>query len=228
MSKNKKETTFEEILYKIYYFLKNRLRFDDIQAVTFIMSLFLIPISLLFGFIVMQMNSFKIVFYIFMAIDIIVIIYSIVKFIYFKNKRIYFLEKLETKIIEVNDIEGVNNLNYVEFEHFVKEMFVLIGYKSWNTKRSHDKGADVVAEKNNERIVIQVKHSKASVSKRAVYQTEEGKRYYKADKALLITNNDFTDGTRTTAKLFEIDLVDGHDISKFLRDNGSVKIKYKK
>lgn len=228
MSKKKKDPTFAELLNKFYYFLKDKLNFDDIEALTLIMTLLTLPIFIVFGFTHMQINSFRIAFFVTITIDIIVIIYSIVKFKYFKNKRVLFIEKLEDKTIEVKDVEDLKKLNHVEFEHFVKEMFTIKGYKAWVTQRTHDYGADIIAEKNKIRVAIQVKFSSRRVGGYAVYQAINGKRNYKAEKAILVTNNDFYNSAKLSAIQDDVKLISEHDISKFLRENGTIKLDYKK
>lgn len=226
MKKEKKELNFDDILETIYYFLKEKLKFDDIQAIAFLSSIILIPLALFLGFFYTQIQSFKLVLYITLGLDLIVIVYSIVKFKYFKNKRIFFIEQMENKVIEVKDIQDIDNLNPIEFEYFVRELFSLQGYSAWTTKKTYDNGADVVAENSNERIAIQVKHSSKSINGYGVYQAARGRRNYKADKAVLITNNEFTSQAKLDAIDSNVTLIDAHDISKFLRNNKSVKFTY--
>jgi len=227
MPKNKNESPFDQIIEKIYYLLKDKLGFDDIQAVTFISSIILIPLGLFFGFFYTQIESFQLVLYITIVSDLLVIAYSIIKFKYFKNKRIFFTKQLVNKSIEVKDIQDVNELNPIAFEEFVREMFIRQRYKAWTTKKTHDNGADVIAEKNNERISIQVKHSVNSINKFAVFQADAGRFNYKADKSILVTNSEFTNQAKLYANHYSVDLLDTHDISLFLRKNGSIKFTYK-
>lgn len=227
MSKNNNESEFDKIIEKMYFLLKDKLRFDDIQAVTFISSIILIPLGLFFGFFYTQIESFQLVLYITIVSDLLVIAYSIIKFKYFKNKRIFFTQQVVNKSIEVKDIQDVNELNPIAFEEFVREMFVRQGYKAWTTKKTHDNGADVIAEINNERVAIQVKHSTKAIAGYGVYQTVRGKNNYKAEKAILVTNNEFTNQAKLDAIDYSIELRDVHYISQYLRKNGVVKITYK-
>ena len=228
MKRKKKDIKFDDVLESVYYFLKDKLRFDDIQSITFLASVFLVPFSLFFGFFYTQIETFQASFYITVGVDFAVVIYSVVKFKYFKNKRIDFIEKLEKKSIEVKSIEDIDDLDPIEFEFFVRELFIKKGYKSWTTKRSNDNGADVLAEKGDELIAIQVKHSSKSLTAFAVYQTREGKISYKADKAILVTNSELTNKAKLSAIRDDIEVFDRSDISLFLRKNSSIAITYKK
>lgn len=224
----KKKYTFDDILEIAYYFLKNKLKFDDIQAVTFLASIILIPISILLGFSSSKIETFQISLYITLGLDIIVVAYSIIKYKYFRDKRINFIEKMENKSIEVKNIDDVNNLDPIEFEYFVQEFFIRKGYKAITTKKSNDKGADVIAEKGSERIAIQVKHSLKPISVNAIYETIEGKSSYRADKAILFTNSELTYKAENCAMRNEIEVIYNHDISQFLRKNPSIKFRIKK
>lgn len=90
--------------------------------------------------------------------------YSIIKFKYFQNRRFNFIKEFKDKTIEVKNLDDINNLNPIEFECFIREFFIRKGYKAWTTKKTYDNGADVIAEKNDEKIAIQVKHSIKSIN----------------------------------------------------------------
>lgn len=224
---NKNQNGIDIALEKFYYFLKNKLKFDDVQATALILSLILIPLSLFLGFFYTKIETFQLVFYITLFADALVVLYSVIKFKYFKNKRINFIKEFEHKTIEVKSVEDLDELNPLEFECFVREMFIKQGFRAWTTKRSHDKGVDVVAEKGTERFVIQVKYSSKSVNGDAIFQVNYGKTDYKANKAIVVTNSKFTDRAILYAKQYKVDLIDEGNISRFLRNNPSIKFTYK-
>ncbi|MDD4212028.1 MAG: restriction endonuclease [Bacilli bacterium] len=224
MNNKSKKNTIDNLIENTYYFLKEKLNFDDIQAITLMASIILIPVSVFFGFFNMKMEMFRTTLYITLGLDFLVVIYSTVKAKYFNNKRIFFARKLQNMTIEVKDMDDVNKLDPIAFEYFVKEMFVRKGYKAWTTKRTHDNGTDVIAEKGNERISIQVKHSSKPINDYAVYQTRRGKIISKANKAILVTNNELTNQAKLAANYDTIEFIDSHDISLFLRKNGTIKV----
>lgn len=225
MSKKNKELSFDDVIEYIYYFLKDKLKFDDVQAITMICSILLIPISVIFGFLYVKLETFQISLFITLGIDLAVIVYSIVKFKYFKNKRIYFIKQFNDKIIEVKNLEDINKLNPIEFEFFVKEYFIRKGYKAWTTKKSYDNGADVIAEKNDEQISIQVKHSLKSINGYSVFQADRGRYNYKADKAILVTNSELTNQAKLDAMRYNVEFIDKHELSQYLRKNKSINFK---
>lgn len=229
MSKKNEEIDFGDVIEKLYYFLKLKLNFDDIQAGTTIASLILLPVSGYLGFLNNDM-IFITMFFITIAIDVFVIVYSVIKLKYFKNAKVNFIKEFEEKLkankkIIVSTIQDVNVLNPYEFETFAREYFKRNGYRAWNTQKSYDKGADVVAEKGKLRTVIQVKHSRKSLSPYAVYQVMRAKHAYHAEVGVLFTNSQLTSGAILDAQRDDIKEINGHMISKYLRNNDPIEIR---
>jgi HJR/Mrr/RecB family endonuclease len=81
-----------------------------------------------------------------------------------------------------------------EFEGLIQKLFERMGYKAWTTPGSGDRGADVIAEKNGERIAIQVKkyNYENLVTPSEVRSVLGSMHHYKAKKALVITTSNFT------------------------------------
>lgn len=223
MKKNNKKDNFELMLEQIYFFLKDRFGFDDIQAVVFIISILVLPLSAYLGF--SSTNTILIrIFVITLSISILTIIYSIIKHRYFNNIKLNFIKEFENKIelkiqIVVSNIQDINNLNPYEFEKFAKEFFKIKGYTAWITKASHDNGADVIAEKDNVRIAIQVKHKQKSLVVYDVYQVVRAMHSYKAEKGILFTNSELTSSAILDAQRNNFQVINGHDISKYLRNS---------
>jgi HJR/Mrr/RecB family endonuclease len=223
---------FDIIIEKSYIFLKDRLKMDDIQAIVIISSLILLPISYFFGIGYTQISQFELAFYITLGIDLLTIIYSLVKFKYFQNRRIYFIKEFEIKIeqnqkIEIKTLSDLNKLNGYEFELFAKEFYTLQGFEAVETKYSHDYGADVIAYKDKDKYIIQAKRYSTPINYNAIYQADFAKGHYKADFAILFTNSDTNSRANEAAKRFNVNIVNGHDIDLFLRKKQSVVIKKK-
>ncbi len=71
-----------------------------------------------------------------------------------------------------------------------------MGYDAKKTKSSGDFGVDVIAERDNKRIVIQVKQHKNKITPREVQRTLGALHIYNADSAIFITTSDFTKSAR--------------------------------
>jgi hypothetical protein len=154
-----KNSDFDIIIEKSYLFLKEILKMDDVQAIVIISSVILLPITFFFGISYTKISQFGLAFYITLGIDFLNIVYSNIKYKYFENKRLYFIEDFEKKIekyskIEVKNLIDLNELNGYEFELFTREFYKLQGFDAIETKRFHDYGADVIAYKNNEKYIL--------------------------------------------------------------------------
>ena len=114
---------------------------------------------------------------------------------------IYSTELLEQKLkttMEKSLLEEKYNIDYIdmmngnEFEHFVSELFSKMGFCAEVTKQSGDQGLDVIAEKSGKKIGIQAKCYSNAVGNSAIQEAVAGMNYYRCDKAIVVTNNYFT------------------------------------
>ncbi len=107
-------------------------------------------------------------------------------------------------------INDVDLMNGVEFEKFIAELFSKMGYESEITKASGDQGIDVIASKNGSSIGIQAKCYSSSVGNGAIQEAVAGKNHYRLDKAIVVTNNFFTEPAQQLAQSNSIILWDRH------------------
>lgn len=112
---------------------------------------------------------------------------------------------VQNKIITIDDIDLMTGL---EFENFVAQIFLKLGYRATVTKGSGDQGIDVIVEKGGCKIGIQTKCYSGSVSNSAIQEVVAGKNYYKLDKSMVITNSFFTNSAIDLAQANETILWD--------------------
>jgi restriction system protein len=98
------------------------------------------------------------------------------------------------------DINDIDMMTGEEFEYFLKDLFVSLGYEAEVTRLSGDQGADLVVEKDN-RIVIQAKRYSNKVNNSAIQEVIGAKKYYNAKKAMVITNYYFTKSAKELAEI---------------------------
>jgi len=79
------------------------------------------------------------------------------------------------------------------------------------TGESGDYGVDVLARKNIHKYAIQCKYYSRPVGVHAVQQVVGGMKYYRCDKAVVITNNTFTRQARTLADENNVILIEKYD-----------------
>lgn len=105
-------------------------------------------------------------------------------------------------------IEEIDLMNGEEFEYFITQLFNTMGYKATHTKLSGDQGVDVIAEKDNIKIVIQTKCYHNVVGNKAIQEAVAGMKYYDANKAMVITNSTFTKSAIELAQKNNVQLWD--------------------
>ncbi|MBN3490964.1 restriction endonuclease [Acholeplasma equirhinis] len=226
MGRKKEDLTVTDLIEKFYWFLKRRVNFDDLQATVLITSLIVLPISIMFGFFYKQDVFYRNIFFVAIAVDFLTVVYTIIKIKYFRDKKISDIAEFKKKkVIEVKTIDDIRKLNSNEFEAFVDQVYKAKGFKTELTPISHDHGADLIAIKDNEKYVIQVKTSIHSIKKDGIYSAEEARDYYHSDYAVVVANNVFTDRAILTAQRYDVKLINIHELDKFLRKNQIVTIK---
>ena len=140
-----------------------------------------------------------------------------------ERKEIAFCEELLKQAQEDSAIiEKYKDLlphNGHEFERAVADILRLNGYSDVKiTKGSHDYGADVLATKDHVKWVFQCKWYSHTVGFGAVSQAYGSIRWYRADKAAVITNSTFTRQAKQYAEEMRVQLFDGAELEK-LRKN---------
>lgn len=144
-----------------------------------------------------------------------IILFLVVEIIFHKykswrNKRFYHAS-----------INIVDKMTGEEFEEFLELHFKKEGYKIHLTPKTGDYGADLVVKKGREKIVVQAKRWNQNVGVEAVQQAVASIKYYKAHRAMVITNSSFTENARNLAKANNVTLIDRKDILKLTEKNQS-------
>ena len=102
----------------------------------------------------------------------------------------------------------VDKMNGQEFENFVTELFVRLGYQAERTKLSGDQGVDVIAKKGDKIIAIQAKHYNQTVGNHAIMEVVAGAKIYNATLCYVVTNNYFTKSAKEMANAHNVILWD--------------------
>ncbi|UNK21024.1 restriction endonuclease [Paenibacillus sp. N3/727] len=115
-----------------------------------------------------------------------------------ENKEIFdfensLLELEQTKNKKEITIDDIDMMSGREFELFISDLFIKMGYTATATKSSGDQGIDVIAEKNAKRYGIQTKCYSGSISNKAIQEVSAGLKFYNLDKGIVITNNFYTE-----------------------------------
>lgn len=116
-------------------------------------------------------------------------------------------------------LQWLSSMKPTEFENYIAELFFRLGYKAKATGGSHDKGIDVVAEKNGITSYIQCKkYITSEVTVGAVRDFYGALADHLANgKGYFITTNKFTLDAEIFAKDKPIELIDGPGLVKYIK-----------
>ena len=96
-----------------------------------------------------------------------------------------------------------------EFEYFCADLLKKNGFVNVEvTQGSGDHGIDILAEKDDVSYAIQCKCYSSNIGNAAIQQALAGKKYYKRDIAVVLTNQYFTSQAKDEAKVFGVKLWD--------------------
>ena len=132
-------------------------------------------------------------------------------------------EKITNQLIRRQDfyveteLSHIDNLSGLEFENYCTELLKKNGYKSETTKATGDDGGDIIAVKDNITYIIQCKKYLDTVGNRAVQEVYAAKGIYKAQKAIVITNNFFTNHAIKEADMLDVELWDRNSMKLLLK-----------
>lgn len=113
-------------------------------------------------------------------------------------------------------LQEIDTMNGHDFEAYLAELFKRHGYKAKVTSASGDYGADLILQKDGERIVVQAKRYKNNVGIRAVQEVIPAIAYYKADCAWVVTNSYLTKQAERLAEANDVVVIDRDELIKWL------------
>ncbi|WIF88289.1 restriction endonuclease [Acholeplasma laidlawii] len=102
----------------------------------------------------------------------------------------------------------IDQLKPHDFEKIIAETYKRLGFRVKITKRSHDYGVDVFAEKGEDKICIQAKlYLKQKVNLKAIQKIYTAKGIYKCNTAVVITNAKFQKSATISANKLQVLLI---------------------
>lgn len=106
--------------------------------------------------------------------------------------------------------ETIILMQWLTFEHEVRDLVAAFGYRADTTTPSHDYGVDVVAENERRRVVIQCKlFGKGRVGGDTIMKLIGSRQYFAASDAICITTGRFTKQASEIAERQDVKLIDG-------------------
>ena len=123
-----------------------------------------------------------------------------------------YIQPKQGTIFETDHMDGQ------EFERWCADLLQDIGFQNVSTTRaSGDQGVDIVAEKSGRRYAIQCKRYSQALSNKPIQEVYTGKRIYKCDIAVVMTNNYFTQGAIEAAEQTGVLLWDRNQLKEFIK-----------
>ena len=109
-------------------------------------------------------------------------------------------------------IQDIDQMDGIQFEHYLGQLFRSQGYHVEVTRASGDFGADLVLKKEGKKIVVQAKRYSKNVGLKAVQEAQASIAYYKANEAWVISNRDYTEEAKALAKSNGVRLINRSEL----------------
>lgn len=108
------------------------------------------------------------------------------------------------------------NMSPHDYEEFCAKLLRRVGWEAQTTVASGDQGADVVASKNNIRLVIQCKLYAQPVGNKAVQEVNAARSHYVANYAVVVSNADYTRSARQLASSTNVKLLHHEELQQYV------------
>ena len=142
---------------------------------------------------------FKIVAIVFVVgLPVLILIRLIVLRSYFKHR----------KYLGSSDLSSIDGMSGLEFEKYVAKLLSKLGYTSIKLTEEYDYGVDIIATKDGIKWGIQVKRYSYIVKAEAVRQVVTALKKYNCDRAMVITNNYYSQTAKELARVNSCRLID--------------------
>ena len=107
----------------------------------------------------------------------------------------------------------------LEYEHYVARVMKKDGWDARATQGSGDQGADVIAEKDGYKVIVQCKKYKGSVGNKAVQEVFAAKKFFNGTHGVVVNSSgQFTKSARALAAKNGIELMHHNDLRSWEPD----------
>jgi restriction system protein len=135
-----------------------------------------------------------------------------------ERARMLAIVETEAAAVALPDEEDVPE-DGVDYERYCAERLTRAGWRAHRTPASGDQGADIVAMRDGQRLVVQCKRLNKPVGNAAVQEAAAALRYWAGDRAAVVSNAGFTPAARRLAAatgvlLLHHDALDALDLAE--------------
>ena len=125
----------------------------------------------------------------------------------------WYARRQRMRLLRLADVDGMSGS---EFEEYVAWLLEAQGYAVEINGASGDLGVDLIAERGDACLAVQVKRAANPVSRRAVSDAVAGMDHYGCNAAMVVTNNVFSAGALELAESTECELVDREVLAEWI------------
>ena len=133
----------------------------------------------------------------------------------------YFAKRNPQQLTQETDLRAhllnVSRMSGTEFEHYMADVFKLLGYKVRVLGGAGDQGVDLLLRKGHEHVAVQCKNYKGRVGNPPVQQVYAGKQHYGANQAWAVAPAGFTKGAFALARSTGVLLLDHRSIERLIQ-----------
>ncbi|QNT79291.1 restriction endonuclease [Entomobacter blattae] len=101
------------------------------------------------------------------------------------------------------------------YEKYCNQLLEESGWKTELTPLSNDQGADIIATKNSETLIVQCKLYSKPIGNKAVQEAISAKKFYNAQYGAVVSNQEYTSSARQLAKSDNILLLHHDQLKDF-------------
>ncbi|WP_077272777.1 restriction endonuclease [Acidithiobacillus caldus] len=142
------------------------------------------------------------------AAIVFIFVFSVITFY-----RIHKRKELKERLLAAGT-DNPMQLTPIQYEKFCAALLENNGWTTELTSRVGDYGADIVATKGTEKVVVQCKQWTKSVGVKAVQEVHSAISYYKADKGIVVSTAGYTHAARKLALNTGIILLSHNDLAR--------------
>jgi len=126
--------------------------------------------------------------------------------------------------LTINSIaQGTNNFSKLsgsDFEHLLYRLYEAMGYSVQSNGKIGDQGGDLIATKDQKRILVQAKcYKNWNAGNSAIQEAVAAKNHYDCNEAVVVTTSNFTKEAIELAKTNNVKLIAKDLLQKMLSDN---------
>lgn len=120
------------------------------------------------------------------------------------------------KIKKTFTMSDIDNMNGVKFEYYLAGILRKRGFTNVKVTEKYDLGVDIIAQKDGVTWGIQAKRYNSIVKLAAVRAAYTALSHYKCERAMVVTNNYFSNPAKTLASETKTVLIDRDTLAKWV------------